>query len=75
MKRRNWIEWAKAAGMRAVKTMAQAGIAAIGSAAIISEINWPVVGSTVVVAGILSLLTSVAGLPEVPEDTASMEGE
>lgn len=69
--KRDWKQWAKAAGMRAVKTMAQAGIAAIGSAAIISEINWPVVGSTVVVAGILSLLTSVAGLPELDE---SVEG-
>lgn len=72
MKNRNWIEWAKAAGIRAIKTMAQAGIAAIGSAAIISEVNWPVVGSTIVVAGILSLLTSVAGLPELPETS---EGE
>lgn len=65
---KNWKQWTKAAGMRAIKTMAQAGIAAFGSAAIISEVNWPVVGSTMVVAGILSLLTSVAGLPEVPEE-------
>lgn len=72
MKKRDWEQWIKAAGMRAIKTMAQAGIAAFGSAAIISEVNWPVVGSTMVVAGILSLLTSVAGLPEVPENS---EGE
>ena len=65
--KRDWALWAKAAGMRAVKTMAQAGIAAFGSAAVISEVNWPVVGSTMVVAGVLSLLTSVAGLPEVTE--------
>lgn len=68
MTKTNWKSWIKAAGMRAIKTMAQAGIAAFGSAAIISEVNWTVVGSTMVVAGVLSLLTSVAGLPEVEEE-------
>lgn len=63
--KRDWATWAKAAGVRAVKTMAQAGIAAIGSAAILSQVNWAVVGSTIVVAGILSILTSIAGLPEI----------
>ena len=58
-------EWLKAAGIRAIKTMAQTAIATIGTSALISEINWLVVASASAVAGILSLLTSVAGLPEV----------
>lgn len=59
--------WLKAAGVRALKTVAQTAIATIGSSAIISEVNWAVVGSAALLAGILSILTSVAGLPEVPE--------
>lgn len=65
MNKTYWTEWAKRAGMRALKTAAQTAIAAIGTSAIMSEVNWAIVGSTVAVAGILSLLTSVAGLPEV----------
>ena len=61
---REWGKWAKAAGIRAIKTVAQAAIAAIGSTAVFSQIDWVVVGSTALVAGILSLLTSVAGIPE-----------
>ena len=57
--------WWKAAGVRAVKTMAQTAIATIGAAAVLSTVEWPVVASATVLAGILSLLTSVAGLPEV----------
>ena len=57
--------WWKAAGVRAVKTMAQTAIATIGAAAVLSAVEWPVVVSATVLAGILSLLTSVAGLPEV----------
>ena len=60
--RKNW--W-KAAGVRAVKTVAQAAVAAIGTTAMVSEMDWLVVGSTALMAGVLSLLTSVAGLPEV----------
>lgn len=60
-------KWLKAAGIRALKTVAQTAIATIGSSAIISEVNWAVVGSAALLAGILSILTSVAGLPEVPE--------
>lgn len=59
--------WLKCAGVRAVKTMAQTAIATIGSAAVISAVNWPVVVSATVLAGWLSLLTSVAGLPECKE--------
>lgn len=60
-----WITWAKAAGVRAVKTVAQSAIAAIGASAMISEVDWAVVASTAVLAGVVSILTSVAGLPEV----------
>lgn len=59
--------WWKAAGVRAVKTMAQAAIATIGASTMITETNWVMVGSATAMAGILSLLTSVAGLPEVEE--------
>jgi len=62
-----WKNWWKAAGIRAIKTVAQSAIAAIGASAILSEVNWPVVVSAAVLAGVLSLLTSVAGLPEVEE--------
>lgn len=58
-------KWWKAAGIRAVKTMAQAAIATIGASTMITETNWALVGSATAMAGILSILTSVAGLPEV----------
>ncbi len=61
----NTIKWAKAAGIRAIKTMAQAAIGAIGAAVTLGTVDWCVVGSTAVLAGVVSLLTSVAGLPEV----------
>ena len=64
MKNRHWKEWAKAAGIRAVKTVAQTAVATIGTAAVMGEVNWVMVGSAAVLSGILSLLTSVAGLPE-----------
>lgn len=63
----NFKKWLKAAGTRALKTVAQTAIATIGTSAVISEVNWLVVASASVLAGILSLLTSVAGLPEVDE--------
>lgn len=67
MKNRDWKEWIKRAGVRAVKTVAQTFVATIGSAAVLGEVNWPIVFSASVLAGILSLATSVAGLPELPE--------
>ena len=58
-------EWLKAAAVRAIKTVAQTAVATIGTAAVIGEVNWLMVGSAALLSGVLSLLTSVAGLPEV----------
>ena len=64
---KNWKNWLKAAGVRALKTVCQTAIATIGTAAVLGEVDWLMVGSAAVLAGLLSLLTSVAGLPEVQE--------
>lgn len=63
----NWKKWSKAACVRAVKTMAQTAVATIGTTAVMSAVDWRMVLSASVLAGILSLLTSLAGLPEVKE--------
>lgn len=61
-------KWFYAAGIRAIKTVAQTAVATIGTTAVLEEVNWLVVLSASVLAGILSMLTSLAGLPEVKED-------
>lgn len=68
---KNWKKWAKCAGIRAVKTVAQTGIAAIGTATALGQVDIKLVISTAALSGILSLLTSIAGLPEVNDS----EGE
>ena len=60
-----WRSWWRAAGVRAVKTMAQTAVATASTAAVLADVNWAVAASAAVLAGLLSLLTSVAGLPEV----------
>lgn len=67
MKNRDWKSWWKAAGIRAIKTVAQTAVATIGTAVLIEEVSWIAVLSASVLSGILSLLTSVSGLPEVSE--------
>jgi len=62
------VNWIKAAGVRAVKTIAQTAVATIGTAAVMDEVNWMMVGSAALLAGVLSLLTSVAGLPELSDE-------
>ena len=62
------LKWLKAAGVRAINTVAQTAVATIGTAAVLGEVDWIMVGSAAVLAGLLSLLTSVAGLPEVKEE-------
>lgn len=67
---KNFKEWAKAAGIRALRTFSQAAVATIGTTAVLSEVDWVVVASASALAAILSILTSIAGLPEVKESGA-----
>lgn len=67
-------QWWKAAGVRAIKTMAQTAVATIGASTLITEIDWLAVGSASLMAGVLSLLTSIGGLPECSEEVES-DGE
>ena len=66
---KNFKKWIKAAGIRAVKTVAQTAIATIGTSAVISAVDWKMVISASILAGGISLLTSVAGLPEIKEES------
>ncbi len=65
MKKRYWIEWAKKAGIRALKTVAQSAVALLPASATITDVDWKVVIGTAALAGVASLLTSVKGLPEL----------
>ena len=73
MKKYNWKQWGKAAGVRAIKTVAQTAVATIGTAAVLQDVNWIMIASASALAGVLSLLTSVAGLPELKVEET--EGE
>lgn len=72
--KRNWKQWIKAAGMRAIKTVAQTAVATIGTTAVISEVDWVTVASASLLAGILSLLTSLAGIPEEQKEQEAENG-
>lgn len=63
--KRDWKQWFKAAGVRAIKTLSQTAVATIGTAAVMGAVDWKMVISASILAGILSMLTSVAGLPEL----------
>lgn len=68
MSKAKFLKWAKAAGVRAIKTIAQTAAATIGTSAMISQVDWKLVVSAALLSGLLSVLTSVGGLPEVKED-------
>lgn len=65
MKNYDWKAWGKAAGIRAVKTVAQTAVATIGTAAVLADVNWPMIVSASILSGVISMLTSIAGLPEL----------
>lgn len=69
MTKKNFKTWLHAAGIRAVKTMAQTAVGVIGASTVISSVDWRMVVSAAVLSGVVSILTSVAGLPEVPKET------
>lgn len=72
--KRDWKAWAKAAIVRSLKTVAQSAVAMIGTAVVMAEVDWKMVVSAALLAGVISILTSVAGLPEVStEETTESE--
>lgn len=73
--KRCWKSWFKAAGIRAIKTVAQTAVATIGTTVVLSEVNWIMVGSASLLSGVLSLLTSLAGIPEECSADEAVEGE
>ena len=73
MTRKSWKKWLHAAAIRAVKTVAQTAVGVIGASTVISAVDWKVVVSASVLAGVVSMLTSVAGLPEVSVDAGTVE--
>ena len=73
MKDKNyWIKWIKAAGVRAVKTMAQTAVGLIGTSVMIADVSWTVVASASLLAGVVSVLTSIAGMPEVQVENTNL---
>lgn len=72
---KSWKEWFRAAGVRAVKTVAQAAIAMIGASTVLQDVNWKIVVSAALLSGVLSLLTSITGLPELSAQKNEIEGE
>ena len=75
MKNQDFKSWVKAAAVRAIKTVAQTAVAAIGTSAAMGDVNWTFIGSTALLSGIVSLLTRIAGLPEVPDKSVENTGE
>ena len=75
MDKQKILEWLKRAGIRAIKTVAQTAVATIGTCTAMGEVNWLMVGSASLLAGILSLLTSIAGLPEIKNEETVEEEE
>ena len=73
MKKYDFGTWAKAAGIRAIKTVAQTAVATIGTSALLTEVNWTMIVSASLLAGVVSLLTSVAGLPEIKTEGAKKD--